>query len=113
MKTIIAGMRDYHNYKDVVEAVHSSGFDITEVVSGACTGVDRLGEQFAKEHRVPLKQFPAHVTRGGRVQGGKRNTVMANYADALIAVWNGRSRGTGDMIKKARQRGLKIYVHPV
>ena len=35
---------------------------------------------------------------------------MADNADALIAVWDGESRGTADMIKKARDRGLRVYI---
>ena len=43
----------------------------------------------------------------------KRNREMAQYADALIAIWDGDSRGTGSMIKLAQQHGLKVYVFTV
>jgi hypothetical protein len=35
---------------------------------------------------------------------------MAKYADALIAVWDGKSRGTKNMIDEAKKLGLKVYV---
>ncbi len=35
---------------------------------------------------------------------------MACYADALVAVWDGRSRGTGDMIRRAKAHGLKVHI---
>ena len=36
---------------------------------------------------------------------------MANYADALIAFWDGNSKGTKHMIELAKSRGLKVYVY--
>jgi len=35
---------------------------------------------------------------------------MADYADALVAVWDGESRGTVHMICRAKENGLKVYV---
>ena len=32
------------------------------------------------------------------------------YADALIAVWDGSSRGTGNMVNEARKMGLKVHI---
>jgi hypothetical protein len=36
---------------------------------------------------------------------------MASMADALIAVWDGKSRGTKNMIETAEKMGLRVYVH--
>ena len=38
---------------------------------------------------------------------------MAAYAEALIAVWDGVSGGTKDMIERAKAHGLKVYIHNV
>ena len=35
---------------------------------------------------------------------------MAEYADALIAFWDGESRGTKNMIELAKKKGLKIRI---
>ncbi len=35
------------------------------------------------------------------------------YADALVAVYDGKSRGTKNMIEEATKRGLKVYVKTV
>jgi len=110
MKVIIAGSREGAEYKDVVTAVKHSGFDITEVVSGAARGVDTLGEQWANDHGVQIKQFPAEWNELGKIAGFTRNIHMANYADALIAVWDGASHGTRHMIQAARDNGLEVYV---
>lgn len=112
MKTIIAGSRNIYQYLLIVEAIKESGFQITEVVSGCAKGVDELGERWARENSVPLKFFPAQWTEHGRAAGPRRNQQMAEYAEALVAVTNG-SKGTADMIAKARARGLKVFVKEI
>jgi hypothetical protein len=112
MKVIIAGSRDISDYELVVKAVEDSGFAITEVVSGTARGVDRFGERWARESNVAVKRFPANWDKYGKRAGFLRNVDMADYADALIAVWNG-STGTANMISLAKKRGLKVFVRSV
>lgn len=110
MKVIIAGSRDITDYEAVKRAVVNSGFEITEVVSGTARGVDQLGEQWAIDNNIPITPFPANWANYGRGAGFRRNLEMAQYADALIALWDGVSRGTKNMIITAGKYRLKIYV---
>ena len=110
MKTIIAGSRGYTEYRIVEACVDIVKIDITEVVSGTARGVDQLGEFWAKEHEVPVKEFPADWDQFGKSAGYKRNKQMAEYADALIAIWDGESRGTKHMIDLAKELELKVFV---
>lgn len=110
MKTIIAGSRSIKDISEVYLAVDKIDWLITEVVSGRAPGVDRLGEQWANDIGVPVKLFPANWAKFGRGAGHIRNAEMAMYADALLALWDGISSGTGNMIDLARAKGLKIYV---
>lgn len=111
MKTIIAGSRGIEDYDLIASAVEASGFDVTEVVSGCARGVDSLAIRYAKEKGIPAKLFPADWNTHGRGAGFIRNTAMADYADALIAVWDGKSRGTSHMVYTATKKGLKVYKH--
>ena len=114
MKTIIAGSREITDFQVVEHAINSSGFEITEVVSGTARGVDLEGEGWASLNDVPIKRFPAKWNEDGifdRGAGHKRNAAMAEYADALIAIWDGASPGTRNMINCAAQAGIKIYVY--
>lgn len=123
MKTIIAGSRSILDLNIVAEAVELSGWsaEITEVVSGKAPGVDTLGERWAETWGIPVKDMPANwYPYGGsyrnqldRSAGYQRNEAMAEYAGALIAVWDGHSRGTAHMIRTAKEYGLKVYVHLV
>ena len=98
MKVIVAGSRSITDYKMVKEAIEKSGFDVTEIVSGTARGVDRLGEKWARENGVPIHMFPADWDRHGKAAGYIRNTDMGKYADALICVWDGDSKGSKHMI---------------
>ncbi len=62
---------------------------------------------------VPIKKFPANWTAYGMSAGYKRNQQMAENADALIALWDGESKGTKHMIDIATQKGLWVHVRRV
>jgi len=113
MKTIIAGGRNFTDYKKLCEACDQLLQDQTniEIVSGAYyRGADKLGEQYAIEKGFPVQKFPADWKRFGKSGGPKRNQQMAEYADALIAFWDGKSRGTQNMLYLAKAANLKIRV---
>lgn len=113
MRTIIAGSRGIEDYKIIYKAVVQSGFTVTEVVSGCARGVDILGELYAFHHGLPTRQFPALWDIYGKSAGYRRNLVMADNADQLIAIWDGKSRGTKHMIDIMTERCKPVYVHKV
>ena len=113
MKVIIAGGRNIHDYELVKEAIAEAGFPISTVVSGGANGVDRLGEQYAMDMNLKLNIFEADWETHGRAAGPIRNRKMAENAEALIAIWDGKSRGTKNMIETATKKGLLVYVKEV
>jgi hypothetical protein len=110
MRTIIAGSRGINDYDLLLEAIKKSEFEITKVISGGAYGVDKLGERYAKENNIELEVYPANWAVHGRSAGYKRNVEMAEVADALIALWDGASRGAESMISIAREKKLKGFV---
>ena len=114
MRVIVAGTRGFYDLSVVTSAVYSSPWleKITEVVSGGADGVDSLGERFAENHLLPVTRFCAEWSKHGRAAGPLRNDNMAAYADALVAVWDGKSSGTRDMITRMIERGKPAYVVP-
>lgn len=114
MKTIIAGSRNADlSMKQLMDIIQLAGFPITEVVSGNSGNVDKLGEKWGLGMKLPVTQFNAAWQTYGSSAGPRRNRQMADYAEALIAIWDGKSRGTLNMIKEATKRQLKIYVTQV
>lgn len=111
MKTIIAGSRSITNINILQQALEKIDWKITEVVSGGARGADYLGEVYARDFGIPIKRFLAEWNRYGKSAGYKRNLEMAQYSDALIALWDGESRGTKHMIDLANTNHLKILIH--
>jgi hypothetical protein len=110
MKTIIAGSRSIQNIHFLLKAIEKIDWEITEVVCGKARGADHLGELWANFMNIPVKEFPANWNKYGRSAGYKRNAEMAEYADAVIALWDGESRGTQHMINLANSNNLKVFV---
>lgn len=104
MKTIIAGGRDYRGPIEVP-------WEVSVVVSGKARGADSLGEQWAKSNGIPVEEYPADWDAYGKRAGFMRNSDMANNAEALVAYWDGKSRGTKSMIELAIKKGLILQVN--
>ena len=117
MRLIIAGGREFNNYelleREVLDFIKDEK-DIT-IISGLARGADTLGCKFADSYNLPMVGFAADWKKFGRGAGLKRNKLMAKNADALIAFWDGSSRGTMSMIDYAHELNLKIkvvqYIH--
>lgn len=110
MKVIIAGGRDkYLDPIEIQEVVHQSGFIVSEVVCGGASGIDASGARYAKVMGIPCRVFDADWDTHGRAAGPIRNSYMAKYADALILIWDGSSKGSADMLKKAKSKELQVY----
>ena len=120
-RVIIAGGRHFQDYDMLREQVMSSfekhgvGMEDAEIISGHATGADQLGERFAQENGILCTIFPANWSKYGRSAGFRRNVAMVNYAaeaahPLVIAFWNGKSRGTGFTIQKAREIGIPVEI---
>lgn len=110
MRVIIAGSRSYPGWIDGVDrAVKASGFEIAIVISGVARGADTAGGMWAYANNIPVESYSADWDKYGRKAGPIRNQQMANEADALIALWDGKSRGTRDMINRMRNKPTFVY----
>jgi hypothetical protein len=112
IKVIIAGGRNFADFNKLCQVCDEflQNHSNIEIVSGAYKGADLLGERYAAERNYPIKQFPAEWKRYGKSAGQKRNAEMATYADELIAFWDGKSKGTKNMIDLANQNGLNVKI---
>lgn len=114
-RLIVAGSRNFNNYELLKQKCDSllSQKRLTHsivIVSGTARGADRLGERYAAERGYRVERFPADWDRNGVAAGPIRNSQMAAHADALVAFWDGKSRGTRDMIERAEKHNLPIRV---
>jgi len=112
MKVIIAGSRNFNDYPLLKKKcdIFLSNQNNIEIVSGTARGADLLGERYAIENNYPIKFFVPEWDLLGKAAGFIRNRQMAEYADALIAFWDGVSVGTQNMIDIAKELKLKVRV---
>ena len=115
-RIIIAGTRTFDNYdllnKTIIKyckanLLHSNGI---EIVCGGAKGADELGKQFAENHKTAIKIFPADWDTHGKAAGPIRNKQMALYSSVLIAFWDGKSKGTKNMIELAKEYKLETLI---
>ena len=119
-RIIIAGSRhitDYQVLKNVMNRIfRDRNTRNLTVISGTAAGADQLGEEFAKRNQLKLCRFPADWETYGRAAGPKRNEEMARFAVSdrsegiLVALWDGKSPGTKNMISTAKKYGLETHV---
>lgn len=117
MKVIIAGSRNITKIEneispeDLVDlAITESKFDVSCVVCGMARGADLYGKLWAEKYCIPVEEYPADWKKYGRSAGYKRNVEMAENANALVALWDGNSSGTGHMVNIAKDKNLYIYI---
>jgi hypothetical protein len=112
MKVIIAGSRNFNDYDKLFQVCTRTLLNKNEIeiVSGTANGADKLGEKFAIDNGYSLKKFPANWEKFGIKAGSKRNAEMGEYADGLIAFWDGKSKGTKNMIALAKRKKLRVRI---
>lgn len=76
-----------------------------EIVSGGAVGIDTLAAEYAKINGLKLTVFLPEYEKYGRAAPVVRNKQIVDYADKIIAFWNGSSRGTLSVIKYAEKMG--------
>lgn len=113
MKVIIAGSRQITDRLALAKAIEQAGFEITEVVCGKSRGPDTLGEDWARANNIPIKEFPADWKTFGNYAGPLRNSEMSKYADAAIILWDGKSKGTLNMLKNMVHRDKPYFIRMV
>ncbi len=115
MKLIIAGSRDLLNLRIIdhrfIEDAIYSVYEIfpEEVVSGNSGVADKSGEKFAYLNCLKITKFPADWGKHGKAAGPIRNREMAEYADALLLLWDGKSRGSANMKREMEKLKKPIY----
>lgn len=85
--------------------------DVTEIVSGGANGIDTCAKKYAQKHNIPLTEFFPEYERYGKAAPLKRNKKIIDYADMVIALWDGCSKGTESVIRNCRKIGKPIVVY--
>ncbi len=84
--------------------------ETTEIISGGARGVDASAREYALRHGLKLTEFLPEYSRYGRCAPLKRNLQIIEYADLVLAFWDGKSRGTRNVIETCRTQGVPVSV---
>ena len=87
----------------------------TEIVSGGARGIDTCAKTYALSHGLKLTEFLPDYRRYGKSAPLRRNLQIIDYADTVIALWDGHSRGTAFVIDRCRsiQKQVTVFVPTV
>ena len=99
MKLAIIGSRGLH--VESFEEYLPEG--VTEIVSGGAKGIDTDAERYANANGIKMTVFKPQYSK---YKGGAphiRNKEIVNYADEVLAFWDGSSRGTKNVIEYCRE----------
>ena len=87
----------------------------SEIVSGGAVGIDRCAKEYAIANRLKLTEFLPEYERYQKRAPLMRNRRIIDYADSVLAFWDGTSKGTRFVIETCRELGKPctvIYVKP-
>lgn len=108
MKVAVIGSRSITAYplEDIIPA------DTTEIFSGGARGVDTLARQYALLHDIPFTEIRPDYVRYSKGAPLRRNMEIIARADMVIALWDGKSTGTAQVIAECRKTGKPLIVTP-
>ncbi len=84
--------------------------DVDTIVSGGARGVDSIAAAYARSHGLQLVEFLPDYAKYGKGAPLKRNHLIVEAADMVLAFWDGQSRGTAYTIRIAQQAGKQVQV---
>ena len=99
MKLLIAGSRCIKDF-DLSLYIPC---DVDTIICGGANGIDRLAEEYADQHRFSKYVFRPHYDLYGKAAPLVRNRQMVDIADAVLIIWDGRSKGTKYTMDYARK----------
>ncbi|MBQ8133857.1 MAG: DUF2493 domain-containing protein [Clostridia bacterium] len=85
--------------------------EITEIVSGGAKGIDTSAKNYAEKNNIKLKEFLPNYKQYGKSAPLKRNIEIIQYADLVIAFWDGKSKGTKFVIDNCQKMNVPVNIY--
>lgn len=102
-KYAIIGSRSFRDYGIMERELDKILIHGDEIVSGGAIGADTLACQYADRHGVPVQVILPDWKTHGRSAGFIRNQQIIDQCTAVIAFWDGNSRGTAHSMSLAKK----------
>lgn len=110
MKLAIVGSRSI-NTASIEALLKQYELEPELIITGGACGVDALAEQYAHSAGIPVKIFKPDYRAHSRRAPLIRNKIIARECDTLLALWDGKSRGTWHVAHFAAKIGKKVITH--
>lgn len=113
MKLVVACSRGITVQENILDSIINDilKLPVSEIVSGNCqNSSDSSGEYWALAKGININLFPADWDTHGNSAGPFRNKQMAEYADAALIFWDGKSRGSKNMADHMHRKKKPVYV---
>lgn len=109
MKTAVIGSRGLVlETSDIVVYLPKA---TTEIVSGGAKGINILAKNYAAKNNYRYTEFLPDYEKYGKAAPLKRNDEIIDYADIVLALWGGKSKGTKYVIDKCKKIGKSLVVY--
>ena len=106
MKVLVVGSRGILNF-DLSEYIPRE----TElIISGGGKGIDSIAEEYADKHKISKLIIRPQYNKYKKAAPLKRNEIMVELADIVIAVWDGKSRGTAYTVDYAKKQNKEVIL---
>lgn len=111
IKLAVVGSRSFNDYQFLSNIL--KWYDISAIISGGARGADALAAQYAKEHNIPLVEFPAEWDKLGKSAGYVRNKKIIAAADEVVAFMDVKNPtpGTTMDIRLAEEARKPVFVY--
>jgi predicted Rossmann fold nucleotide-binding protein DprA/Smf involved in DNA uptake len=106
MKLAINGSRTIENL-DLNEYIKEKP---AVVISGGAKGIDTIAWEWALENNIEIIVHRPDYNKDGKWAALKRNDIIVEEADKIIAFWNGKSTGTKYVIEKAKKLNKPLEI---
>lgn len=111
-RILISGGRNYANSALIQQELEARAADTEVVIHGDARGADTLAAIIAKNLGIPVIAEPALWKEHGKAAGPIRNQKMLDdhHPTMLLAFPDPESRGTYDMVRRAKIYGIPVIV---
>ena len=106
MKIMIAGSRSIQSF-DLTPHIPQ---DTDLIITGGAVGIDTLAEEYADQYKISKLIIRPRYDLYGKAAPIFRNEQMVDLADAVLVIWDGKSKGSRSTIKYARKLQKKLII---